>query len=68
MIVGYITSGMFGHTIGRSIGLGYVNNENGATPDFVKSGKYEIEIACKRYSARVSLQPSYDPKNERIRS
>ena len=68
VIVGYITSGMFGHTIGRSIGMGYVNNEDGATPDFVKSGNYEIEIACKRYAAQASLQPSYDPKNERIRS
>jgi 4-methylaminobutanoate oxidase (formaldehyde-forming) len=68
IIVGYITSGMFGHTIGRSIGMGYVNNEDGATPDIVKSGSYEIEIACKRYPARASLRPSYDPKNERIRS
>ena len=67
IIVGYITSSMFGHTIGRSIGMGYVNNEDGATPDFVKSGSYEIEIACKRYPASASLQPSYDPKNERIR-
>ncbi len=67
VIVGYITSGMFGHTIGRSIGMGYVNNEEGVTPDFVKSGKYEIEIACKRYPASASLRPSYDPKNERIR-
>ena len=68
VIVGYITSGMFGYTVGSSIGMGYVTNEDGATPDFVKSGKYEIEIACKKYSARASLQPSYDPKNERIRS
>lgn len=68
VIVGYITSGMFGHTIGRSIGMGYVNNEDGATRDFVKSGRYEIEIACKRYLASPSLRPLYDPKNERIRS
>ncbi|MDH3651171.1 MAG: FAD-dependent oxidoreductase [Saprospiraceae bacterium] len=67
VIVGYITSGMFGHTIGRSIGMGYVNNQDGATPEFVKSGNYEIEIACKRYPAHASLKPSYDPKNERIR-
>jgi len=67
IIVGYITSGMFGHTIGHSIGMGYVNNEDGATPDFVKSGSYEIEIACRRYAGRASMQPSYDPKNERIR-
>jgi 4-methylaminobutanoate oxidase (formaldehyde-forming) len=67
-IVGYITSAMFGHTIGRSIGMGYVNNEDGVTVDFVKSGKYEIEIACERYLASASLRPSYDPKSERIRS
>ncbi|MEE8301640.1 MAG: FAD-dependent oxidoreductase [Candidatus Tectomicrobia bacterium] len=66
-IVGYISSGMFGHTIGRSIGMGYVNNENGVTPDFVRSGNYEIEIACKRYAAQASLQPFYDPKSERVR-
>jgi len=68
VIVGYITSGMFGHTIGRSIGMGYVNNEDGATRDFVMSGKYEIEIACKKYPAQAFLKPSYDPKNVRIRS
>ena len=67
VLVGYITSGMFGFTIGRSIGMGYVKNENGATLDFVKSGIYEIEIACKRYSAQAALRPSYDPKNERIK-
>jgi len=67
VIVGYITSGMFGHTIGRSIGMGYVNNDKGVTIDFIKSGKYEIEIACKRYSAQASLKPSYDPKNEKIK-
>jgi 4-methylaminobutanoate oxidase (formaldehyde-forming) len=67
VIVGYITSGMFGYTIGRSIGMGYVNNQDGATPDWAKSGKYEIEIACKKYSASASLRPSYDPKSERIK-
>jgi glycine cleavage system aminomethyltransferase T len=27
-----------------------------------------VEVACKRYAARVQLQPFYDPKNERIKS
>lgn len=66
-IVGYITSGMFGHTIGRSIGLGYVEHQEGVTADFVKSGTYEIEIACERYPAQASLRPFYDPKSERVR-
>ena len=67
MLVGYNTSGMFGHTIGRSIDMGYVNHENGATSDFIKSGQYEIEVACKRYSEQASLQPFSDPQSERIR-
>lgn len=67
VIVGHMSSGVFGHTLGRSIGMGYVNNENGVTSKFVESGKYEVEIACKRYTARASIRPFYDPMSERIR-
>ena len=38
-IVGRVTSGMFGHTVGRSIGLGYVVNGGGiVTPGFIQGG------------------------------
>ncbi|MCP4381047.1 MAG: FAD-dependent oxidoreductase [Hyphomicrobiales bacterium] len=67
-IVGYIRSGMFGHAIGKSLGMGYVENEGGVDADFIKSGRYEIEIACERYPATASLRPFYDPKNERVKS
>ena len=66
-IVGRITSGYFGHTIGRSIGLGYIEAKN-ITADYIKSGKYELELSTKRHTASVSLKPPYDPKNERVRS
>ena len=66
-IVGHITSGSFGHTIGKSIGLGYIESEN-ITADFVKSGEYELELSTERHPASVSLKPPYDPKNERVRS
>ena len=66
-IVGHITSGSFGHTIGKSIGLGYIESEN-ITTDFVKSGEYELELSTERHPASVSLKPPYDPKNERVRS
>jgi len=69
-ICGYITGGMYGHTLGGSVGLGYVNNsiENGGVnADYVNSGSYEIEVACKRFPATASLKPMYDPKNERIK-
>ena len=64
-IVGRTTSGMYGHTLGSCIGLGYVNCEDGITADFVNSGNYEIEVAGERVAARASLRPMYDPKSER---
>jgi len=50
------------------MGMGFVENEAGASPDFVNSGSYEIDIAGERHPAKASLTPMYDPKNERVRS
>jgi 4-methylaminobutanoate oxidase (formaldehyde-forming) len=67
-LVGRITSGMFGHTLGRPIALGYVANASEqATTDWLMGGRYEIEIASERVGAKPSLKPFYDPLNERIR-
>ncbi len=70
-ICGYISSGMYGHTLGGSVGMGYVNNpleRGGVDSEFVNSGSYEIEVACKRYPAQASLEPLYDPGNQHIKS
>jgi 4-methylaminobutanoate oxidase (formaldehyde-forming) len=69
VIVGRITSGMFGHTIGAALGMGYVAEPGGGVidRDFVLRGTYEIEIAGDRVPARVSLDPWYDPKSERVK-
>jgi 4-methylaminobutanoate oxidase (formaldehyde-forming) len=65
---GWLSSGGYGYTLQTNIGIGYVRDrENGVAPEDVLSGKYELEIACKRYPAKVSLQPLYDPKMERIK-
>ena len=66
--VGQIGSGMYGHTLGRSLGLGMVKAENGVTREFVRSGQYEIEIAGQRVAARASLRPFYDPESKKVRS
>jgi 4-methylaminobutanoate oxidase (formaldehyde-forming) len=65
--VGYLTSGNYGHHLGRAVGLGYVNHPDGVTADWVKSGAYEIEVACERFAAQASLRPMYDPKAERVK-
>ena len=66
-LVGSTTSGAWGHRIGKSVGMGYVKHEDGVTRDWIDSGKWEVEIAWKRYPAKVQFAPQYDPKNERIR-
>ena len=66
-IVGYIASGAYGHSLGASVGLGYVNHEGGVSRDSVESGRYEIEVAGRRFPARASLKPMYDPQGARLR-
>jgi 4-methylaminobutanoate oxidase (formaldehyde-forming) len=69
LIVGRITSGMYGHTIGAPLGMGYVESPEAVTEaDYVLSGTYEIEVACERVPADVSLRPFYDPTSDRIRT
>jgi glycine cleavage system aminomethyltransferase T len=68
-IVGRVTSGMFGHTIAQPLAMGYVANPDGlASPEWVNSGQYELEIAAERFRAEVSLRPFYDAANERIKA
>ncbi len=66
-IVGYITSGMYGHTLGGAIGLGYVKNADGVDAAFINEGRYELEVCGVKYTATASLKPLFDPKNEKVR-
>ena len=67
--VGWLTSGGYGYTVGRSIGYGYVRDpENGVDRASVLSGRYELEVATTRVPAEVFLDPLYDPTMSRIKS
>jgi len=68
VIVGSTTSGAWGHRLNLSLGLGYVHNKEGVTKDWVDSGTWEVELAWKRYPAKVQFQSFYDPKGERIKA
>ena len=68
VIVGSTTSGAWGHRVERSLGMGYVKFEDGVSKDWIDAGKWEVEIAWKRYPAKVQLQGFYDPKGERIKA
>lgn len=64
---GAITSGMYGHRIAASIGMGYVHAREPITPEWIAAQKFEIEIAWQRYPATAQLAPLYDPKLEKVR-
>jgi 4-methylaminobutanoate oxidase (formaldehyde-forming) len=66
--VGYLTSGGYGYTIGRPIGLGYVRNAEGVTPDWLAAGEYSLVVAGEKMAARLTLDPLYDPKSARVKA
>ena len=41
--------------------------KGGVDEEFVNSGRYEIEVACRRFPAQVSLIPLYDPDSSKIK-
>ncbi len=65
-IVGQITSGAYGHTLGGAIGMGYVPCQPGETPAETLASTYQIEVAGRLVGAEASLKPLYDPSGLRI--
>ncbi|WP_282092134.1 GcvT family protein [Epibacterium ulvae] len=65
-VVGYLTSGNYGHTLGGAIGLGYVPCAGEKAADVLAS-TYELDVMGTRVAAEVSLKPMYDPKSERVK-
>jgi 4-methylaminobutanoate oxidase (formaldehyde-forming) len=66
--VGWLTSGGYGYTVGRSIGYGYIRDPDGVDREKVLSGSYELDVATARVPAEVFLEPRYDPTLSRIKS
>ncbi len=67
LYAGYLTSGGFGHTVGKPIGYGYVRSEDGVDDDHLGGGSYELVVAQERVPADLHLGPLHDPAGERIR-
>jgi 4-methylaminobutanoate oxidase (formaldehyde-forming) len=65
-IVGYLSSGAYGHALGAAIGMGYVPCRGESAAEVLASS-YEIDVAGTRVAAEASLRPLYDPKSERVK-
>jgi sarcosine dehydrogenase len=66
LMVGYTSSGTYGHTLGGGTALGYVNHADGVSPAFIESGHFEINVSGTRYPAKTYLRAPYDPERKRI--
>jgi len=62
-VVGWITSGGYAHTVGKSVALGYV-----PTARATANSGFEIEIVGRRCKAERIDQPLFDPKGLRMRA
>jgi 4-methylaminobutanoate oxidase (formaldehyde-forming) len=66
--VGVTTSGMYGHRLQASLGMGYVRRPHAITADWIAATRFEVGVGDRRVGATAQLGPWYDPKNERIRA
>ncbi|MFZ1467804.1 MAG: FAD-dependent oxidoreductase [Paracoccaceae bacterium] len=68
-IVGFLSSGNYGHALGGAVGLGYVPCRGvGESAEDMLASRYSIEVAGQIFDAVASLAPLYDPKSERIKA
>ncbi len=64
-VVGWVTSGGYGHWVRQSLAQAYVPAELSQTAD---PGVFQVEILGRRFDARIAVEPPFDPKGERMRS
>jgi dimethylglycine dehydrogenase len=61
--VGYVTSGAYGHCVGKSLAAGYVPSA------LARDGaRFEIDVLGDMRTAIVHLEPLYDPKALKLRA
>jgi len=60
-VVGVVTSGGFGHTVGKTIAMGYLSAEDSrATEGFA------VEVFGEPFPATLTAKACYDPERLRI--
>ena len=64
---GYLTSGGYGYTVGKPVGLGYLRRAEGVTDAWLAEGSYELVVATDRVPAAIHMRPLYDPENRRVK-
>ena len=63
-VIGWVTSGGYGHHVDRSLAQGYVPR---AYAGDTAAGRFEIEILGERRPATIIAEPLFDPSGARMR-
>jgi 4-methylaminobutanoate oxidase (formaldehyde-forming) len=66
--VGYVRAASYGFSLGGAVGLAMVESATPITPAWIEEGKWEVDVAGKRWPARASLRPMWDPDMKRIKA
>lgn len=61
-VIGWVTSGGYGHCVGQSLAMGYIER------DHAEADNFEIEIIGEKRPARRLAAPAYDSQGLRMRS
>ncbi len=60
--VGFVTSGAYGHHVGQSLALAYVEQATAAKPP-----ELSVEVLGESRRARILTEPPYDPRGLKVR-
>lgn len=63
-VVGWVTSGGYGHHVGLSLAQGYLP---AALAERLDADLFEVEIMGRRFPARIAINPPFDPTGARMR-
>jgi len=66
--LGYVRAASYGHTLGGAVGLCMLDAGEPITQAYLDQGTWDVEIAGRRYPARTSIRPLYDPDMKRIKA
>jgi 4-methylaminobutanoate oxidase (formaldehyde-forming) len=66
-LVSSVTHGAYAHLLGCAMGMGYLEQPEGISDEWILAGRYEIDVEGTRIPAKVHLKAPYDPSGERVR-
>lgn len=68
-IVGHLRRGEWAYTLNCAVGQSYIQRSDSDKPidiDYIKAGRYQVEVMGKLYDADCHLRSPFDPKGRRV--